>query len=1130
MPKHILSLLFLFSSICSLVAQSTDLAISVQAQDLSGSDISQVQLYEEFQYLVTISNSGSSVSNAQFSQSINSNAIILSYVSLNPLGGATLITDFNEAGNSIAGTINMLPAGASIQVKIILRAPDIIGGIATNVTINPPNGTTDINNANNTSIISIDVVDVLIDFTVTHSQISPPEGVSISAWNDAVTYQFTITNNSSISYPLSAFSTYLSLNTPQSYGEPIVQLLSIICINSSNGTDCPDPINISVTPVVINSNDTIRIYNYDSFIEFTSGGSLTFEMVYQYLDPACALVMEPIDVTSYVDISLNHTNESSNESNRVITNLIEAELCQDTDVCLETIQIDPIVGITVDWNEEITFETTICNNGPLEADVLVSFRNISDNVLWQILSIECIEASSTMPCDGITFANAGQYWVSNLFNMPVGEFLTIKTVVVFIEPECAIGDLNVQGLIRSNVSIESVDIFDSFLNNNSEVDIVDLPQAPECESVDLSITKTQISPTLPEGGSSENTTSWGTITYEVIASNLGDQDVVIELMDFMEFGASSGNGILESVSCISASGTAMCMPILHSNIGVELDGIPDIDANPDVFWEIKVEDNWVLPATSSITFQVEITWLPNCSVSAIKVRNSVLIDTGPEHVDIEATNNNAIVDSYFAPCIDLVVQTFPEFPSVIVNESFNWIVDITNSQFSSNATNVQFLDELDIPFTITGQPSCEITSGNADCVVTFNITENNISGIIPSMDSGSTVRILIPVSAPNFGGAFVNTAEAIPSIVNNEELTPETNISISSVQVVAPTLSKIFVPDEIRVGVESILTFTINNLTSNPSQSNISFIDNLPIGIFISGDPFWEEANGCTATFIGTIGASTFEVADLTFPEGVGTCSFSVPVTSNIAGLYHNTNSNFSDQINIDTSQANALLNVLEDTTNVDIEINKAVVPSIASIGDEVTFTISVINLGSTNATDIEIYEALPNGYSYVSSLSTIGQYDLDDFLWRIEMLGPNQQETLTIIAQIISSNNLENVAVLENVNETDRDNLNNFDSAEVSVDNCLKIAQSFSPNNDGINDFLIIPCVEDYPNSELLIYNRYGTRVFESTNYLNSWDGKPNVGMLHQKNKLLPVGTYYYIFKNAIIPEPIIGWVYLNY
>ncbi len=84
------------------------------------------------------------------------------------------------------------------------------------------------------------------------------------------------------------------------------------------------------------------------------------------------------------------------------------------------------------------------------------------------------------------------------------------------------------------------------------------------------------------------------------------------------------------------------------------------------------------------------------------------------------------------------------------------------------------------------------------------------------------------------------------------------------------------------------------------------------------------------------------------------------------------------------------------------------------------------------------------------------------------------------------------------------------------------------SPNNDGLNDILNIPGVNNiYLKHELLIYNRYGTLVFIGNNNLR-WNGTSNNGT--NKNKLLPTGTYFYVVKlNEANLKPIIGYIYLN-
>ncbi|MCB0428239.1 MAG: gliding motility-associated C-terminal domain-containing protein, partial [Mangrovimonas sp.] len=90
-------------------------------------------------------------------------------------------------------------------------------------------------------------------------------------------------------------------------------------------------------------------------------------------------------------------------------------------------------------------------------------------------------------------------------------------------------------------------------------------------------------------------------------------------------------------------------------------------------------------------------------------------------------------------------------------------------------------------------------------------------------------------------------------------------------------------------------------------------------------------------------------------------------------------------------------------------------------------------------------------------------------------------------------------------------------------------VPQGFSPNDDGYNDWFNIQGLYDiFTNHKLLIYNRYGTLIFEGNND-KKWYGRANRG-LNNLNKPLPVGTYYYVlYLNSPGYKPLAGWVYLN-
>ena len=70
-----------------------------------------------------------------------------------------------------------------------------------------------------------------------------------------------------------------------------------------------------------------------------------------------------------------------------------------------------------------------------------------------------------------------------------------------------------------------------------------------------------------------------------------------------------------------------------------------------------------------------------------------------------------------------------------------------------------------------------------------------------------------------------------------------------------------------------------------------------------------------------------------------------------------------------------------------------------------------------------------------------------------------------------------------------------------------LGVADLLTPNGDGSNDTWYIDAVDAIQGCKVMVYNRWGENVFESTNYNNDWDGT-------YLGKVLPDGAYFYVIE----------------
>jgi gliding motility-associated-like protein len=92
-------------------------------------------------------------------------------------------------------------------------------------------------------------------------------------------------------------------------------------------------------------------------------------------------------------------------------------------------------------------------------------------------------------------------------------------------------------------------------------------------------------------------------------------------------------------------------------------------------------------------------------------------------------------------------------------------------------------------------------------------------------------------------------------------------------------------------------------------------------------------------------------------------------------------------------------------------------------------------------------------------------------------------------------------------------------DDMFVDVLKIPRIPNTFSPNNDHVNDFWEIQYLDEYNSNHLRVFTRAGQLVFESRGLYKAWDG-------NYKGSPLPMDTYYYIIEPGSGRDPVTGYV----
>lgn len=117
-------------------------------------------------------------------------------------------------------------------------------------------------------------------------------------------------------------------------------------------------------------------------------------------------------------------------------------------------------------------------------------------------------------------------------------------------------------------------------------------------------------------------------------------------------------------------------------------------------------------------------------------------------------------------------------------------------------------------------------------------------------------------------------------------------------------------------------------------------------------------------------------------------------------------------------------------------------------------------------------------------------------------------------------------------VNVRDERNCTATQTLTLALDICenvFSIPEGFSPNGDGVNDFFVIRGLTTYPTHSIVIFNRWGEKVFQASPYNNDWQGLSQYGIVVGVGEGLPEGTYFYLLDKNNGEDPIKGSLYLK-
>lgn len=534
--------------------------------------------------------------------------------------------------------------------------------------------------------------------------------------------------------------------------------------------------------------------------------------------------------------------------------------------------------------------------------------------------------------------------------------------------------------------------------------------------------------------------------------------------------------------------------------------------------------------------------------------------SGTYQLQWTVSNGNCAVSSDVMTLTILAVSDLELTKSVSpTHGSAGDVVTFTIQIFNNNslggtvtATGVAVRDYLPTGFTIV--------PGSANLSGQYNVGDNTLTWYNLTIPNGGRLNLTFKATI-NAVGSTLNKAEIVESNQFDPDSTPNNQIETEddqdsasvSIDVADLSLQKTVSPTS--VSINDNVIFTIRATNSGPNNATgVTVSDKLPPGYTYVSDNGSGKYNSTTSIWnIGNLNNGNSITLQITAKVNVAT-----------AANYKNTAEiQTARQVDPDSTPGNGLPEDDMASANItlksaDLELTKTVTPTSAASGQQVDFTLNMINKGPGNATGIAVQDVIPVGYTLIPGSVSIGgtyQVATATLEWKNIALANGANTNLTFSAFVNPLGSYKNVAQITASDLPDPDSTPNNDDGDQSEDDEANaeityigpsadlsltknvIAGNTSPvvgslisfqlivRNDGPNNATEIEVKDSLPTGYQFINYSSSAGIYDSTTGI--WDvgslDKGAVESLIIDVKVLPTGVYKNIAQvtASSLPDP---------
>ena len=381
-------------------------------------------------------------------------------------------------------------------------------------------------------------------------------------------------------------------------------------------------------------------------------------------------------------------------------------------------------------------------------------------------------------------------------------------------------------------------------------------------------------------------------------------------------------------------------------------------------------------ATTSIRFDVTIN--SNVAANTVIINQATLnytgVTTGFSFTSLSSAPGFTVANSI----ADIAVTKTVSNLTPNVGDAITFTVTATNNG-PGPASGVNVVDLLPTGLQLTNATATQGVYTGASGLWTIGSLANGASAIL-------TIFATVTGSAAQTNTATLTHTDSIDSVPSNNQASATETPQLADLSVTKTV-------DIARPNVGDIVTFLITVAGGGPiPATNVQLTDLLPSGLtFVSSTPSTGNYNSTSGVWtVGTItngGSATLQLQARVV---------SAAAETNTASITH------SDQFDPNTANNSGSATITPQ--QADLKITKTVSNANPNVGDNITYLITLTNLGPDFATGVTVQDSLPAGLTFVSATPSQGTYNPISGQWTVGVVDPSTPRTLALVATVVSS------------------------------------------------------------------------------------------------------------------------------